>query len=278
MIHYKGDLKHITFDNLIFKEPFTEKSQLFKRIVFFPGIDGKAGIIVVEYIDLCGSKHYGFHTAKNCLYRSAQSTYAVLKGSGCSKIRFSFICCPPRSQSRVLKKLKKEVQWRSITDHFQKLQPWLTGKKRTPPPLSIFSFERPYIIDEKGVKRWNFMPYIKRAGAYVFLEKDIQKNETVIANVGMSTTLRKRILYKFFPNHYLYYKDQPGVLEYSVAVIDLPRREYPTKKRCAKKAVEVEDLLIKLLDPRDNIKGKEKVEIDRTGAWRPMKVRGFKGF
>lgn len=262
----------VTFDQLVFRKPFTEISKdprLQGKTVFFTGVANKVGIIVWKHTDSLGFVRYKIVAISHCMRSAAMRIYELAKKRGETDILFSFIQAPVSQHQKLLQTLKTQYKKLPLDSHYKKLLPWVKNSITTRPPLKLFTF-RPVFIEKPFGKQWSFLEYDKRSGVYI-LRKKIEGKKKVV-HVGQSVERMSEVLRNHFyrNSHVNYYLDVHLDI-YDVAVIEVPVSLCRNKDQLQSKVKNLERLLksyylngadqLQLTDPIESYKP---IDIDVT--------------
>lgn len=260
----KDMLGSISFNSLVFIGPFSELgssvNQYDGKPVLLRGVGNKPGILVVRYVDLIGVPRYDLKSIEYCLGNAARRVYQILLDRGVEKIEFAVIPTEIKYHTKILRKLRSEYSNSRLDFHFEMIKSWLDGRSYKNFPIDSLVYRRPF-MDHNTLSRFSFYDYKKRSGLYIIREKSVKDNVLCTVYVGKSdTVLPSRIRSKFYPNPHLYYKEIPGILEYYISVVEIPKKNLLKGKSLK----EYEDILVGILRPRDNrmIKGEPNQTID----------------
>ena len=254
-------LKSISFKSLQFVKPFSEITEYGNQhkgqLAFLKGATKVPGILITKYCDLNNLTRYKFSSTSLSLNTTASSVYKLLRKRKATEIEFALIPAEKNVHRRVVRLLKKEYLQTPLDSHYNILKPWLEEERTDSLPIEQLKFRRPFTCVD-GLKPYSsFNGYEGRGGIYIIRETLVAQNITQNVYVGKSfSVLRCRIKDKFYPNPHLYYREIPGVREYHISVIEIQGNMIPRRKSFTKTLVGYENVLISLLDPRDNKLGR----------------------
>ncbi|MEK7228018.1 MAG: hypothetical protein AAB681_01525 [Patescibacteria group bacterium] len=246
-----------------------------------------SGLLVIKYKDLLGRTLFSFASIANSLASGARNIYRNRSKEGYTDIEFAPIPLPVSNLYTVQEKLVTEYLKTCLDNQFEKLKPWITGKRKDKSSLDFLDFQKPFrIIPGKQRKKGTFAPYRERPGIYFFKELTIErgvvvKEELVYLGISPTGNMGRRIKDRFYPNKHLYYKEILGKREYLVAAVEVQKNRRETDLAFEKRLDEIETILIRVFDPRDNKEKKKSFEEDLTtlqGGYVPVLKEGEEGF
>jgi len=246
-----------------------------KRHWSFRSYLGKPGIYVIWEINYVKKEQKIIKVADvtNCLYKAAvRSLDKIIVPKVVHRIAFMEVPKGADKKSWLRKNLLlinqelSKIPMPYSHQNYKRMRPYVIRaevEKSTITSLlkfkPVFTGER--TADGRRIRTFS-TGYGNRVGTYVIREKENGKAEWIISYVGRSfSAFVERMHHHFYssPNHpYLVeYSDKLDTHSFEVALIEVPTSGKSTKL-FKEETKQLEDMLIKALKPRDNIRGMDK--------------------